>query len=141
VVLKVRYWVQTAGSAHIRIAAGGSLQLQIDESNGYGLYLQGGGIVNDTLQPEKLSVLVGRSYSGTSSSVFTSTTPFYGSLYLPNDTVSVSNNFTMYGAMAAKNIAFNLGANPVIHYDSALQRIGISGFDPHAFALVLLREV
>ena len=141
VVLKVRYWVQTAGSAQIHITSGGSLQLQIDENNGYGIYLQGGGIVNDTLQAQKVSVLVGRSYSGASASVITTTTPFYGSMYLPNDTVNVSSNFTMYGAMVGKNIAYASGYTPTVHYDTALQRIGISGFDSHAFSLVLLREV
>ena len=142
-VLKVRYWVQTAGSAKIRVTSTGSLQLQIDENNGYGLYLQGGGIVNDTMQPQKVSVLVGRSYSGTALSTINTSTPFYGTLYLPNDTVTVSSNFTMYGALVGKSVAFAAGSAPyhAIHYDTSLQRIGISGFDSHAFSLVLLREV
>lgn len=141
VILKVRYWVQTTGSGQIRVAPNGSLQIQIDENNGYGLYLQGGGISNETNDPQKLIVQVGRSYSGASQSLINTTQAFYGSLYLPNDTVSISSSFTLYGAMVAKSATFATGVTGAIHYDTSLQQIGFSGFSSTMFGLVLLREI
>ena len=141
VVLVVNYWVETSASAQIHITSTGSLQIQINEGNGYGLYLQGGGIVNDTLDPQKLTVQIGSSASAASASVFNTAQPFYGAIYLPNDTVSVSNNLSQYGALVAKNVTFNAGSSGAIHYDTSLQSIGFSGFSSNAFSLVFLHEL
>jgi hypothetical protein len=139
VVVKVSNSVQTSGSGRIFIDTGGSLQLQVDENDGHGLNLQGAGIVNPSRLPKNVSVLVGRSYSGSSSSIIDTTSEFYGSIYLPNDTLSVASNSPIYGAMIAKNIAFT-GSAPAVHYDTALQRIGIAGINT-PFSLVQLHEL
>jgi hypothetical protein len=139
VVLKVSNSVQTSGSGRIYVDTGGSLQLLIDEDDGHGLTLQGAGIVNSSRQPKNVSVLVGRNYSGNSSSLIDVTSDFYGSIYLPNDSLTVANSPTIYGAMIGKNINFT-GSAPAIHYDTALLRIGIAGVNT-PFALVQLREL
>lgn len=142
VIIKVRYWVQTQGSAQIHITDTGSLQLQIDENNGFGLYLQGGGIVNDSMKPQNVSVLVGRTYTGASQSVINTTTPFYGTMYFPNDAVSVSNNFTLFGAMVGKSFSFGTTATPSIHFDTHLLNATIAGFDAsYVFRVIQLTEI
>jgi hypothetical protein len=141
VVLVVNNSVQTSGSAEIRIKSTGSLQIQLNENSGTGLNLQGDGILNQTSDPQKLIVQIGQGATLPSTSVINTTQPFYGTLYLPNDTISVSGNFTMYGSMVAKNVTFNAGSSASIHYDSSLQSIGFSGFSASAFSLVFLHEL
>ena len=155
VVLKVTNYVYIGSGSKIHVTTTGSLQLQID-STCYslvpdaalqsatkktvntthlpqGLYLVGGGIVNDTAKPQNVSITVGSSIvPGTSPhsySYIDTSQDFYGTVFLPNDAIDVpSNNFTLYGAMVAKNITFT-GTSPQIHYDTALQRIAIGGFN------------
>ena len=141
VVLKVTNSVRTTGSGRIFIddSTNASLELQIDENDGHGLILQGDGIVNPSGQAQKVSILVGRNYTGDAASSIDMAGNFYGSIYLPNDTLTVANNPAMYGAMVAKNIMFT-GSAPQFHYDAALRGISFAGVST-PFALVQLREL
>jgi hypothetical protein len=139
VVLVVSNSVQTSGLGQITIGPSASLVLQIQESDGQGLVLQGSGIVNQTLSPKKLSVIVGGNYAGNPTSSIDVTNPFYGTIYLPRDAVTVANDSTLYGGLIAKDIAFT-GNNPAFHYDSALQDTTISYVDA-PYTLVQLREL
>lgn len=155
VVLKVHNSVRTTGTGRIVVAGAGTLELQIDEYDGYGLNLQGAGIDNQTLLPRNVSILVGRSYSGNAISnidVDTSTytdilhpfydsvsKAFYGSIYLPNDTISVANDSKIFGAMVGASVTFN-GFNPEVHYDSALHKTNIVDLAT-PYTLVQLHEL
>ena len=140
VVLKVYNSVKTWGSGKITVASTGSLELQIDEHDGQGLVLQGsGGIDNQTYLPQNVSVVFGGiSYPNPAASTVDVTTDFYGSIYMPNDTLSVGDS-SIYGVIVAKNINFT-GNSPSVHYDTALRKIGIQGVDT-PMAVVQLREV
>ena len=67
------------------------------------------------------------------------TSDFYGSIYLPNDTITIANNPSIYGAMIAKNFMFT-GSAPQFHYDAALRGISFAGVST-PFTLVQLREL
>lgn len=138
VVLVVTNSVQTSGLGQITIQSGGSLVLQIDENDGQGLNLQGSGIVNQTQLPQNLSVIVGGNYTGNPVSNIDVSNNFYGSIYLPKDDLSVSNNTNIYGAVIAKNVTFT-GTAPAFHYDSAFQNIS-TAFINAPFTLIQLRE-
>ena len=139
VVLVVSNSVQTSGLGQITIRGAGSLELQIEENDGYGLVLQGAGIVNETALPQNLSVIVGGSYGGNPTSSIDVTNDFYGSIYLPHDAVTIGNNTTIFGALIAKTISFT-GASPSFHYDSAFQNISITYINA-PFTLTQLREL
>ena len=139
VVLKVFNSVQTSGTGQITVKGGGSLELQIDENDGQGLVLQGAGIVNESGLSQNLSVIVGGSYSGNPSSSIDVGNDFYGTIYLPNDALTVANNTNIFGALIAKDITFT-GPTPSLHYDSALQNVSIADINA-PFTLVQLREV
>jgi hypothetical protein len=161
VVLKVTNYVYIGSGSQIHVTTNGSLQLEIDASAysptpdttgnvtnsahlPQGLYMVGGGIANDSQVPEKVSVLVGGSYIADadphSYTYIDTSLPFYGSIYTPNDNVTVAaNDFVLYGAMIGKNISFT-GTLPAIHYDSNLLSSSIPGIVT-PFALVQLREL
>ncbi len=139
VILKVANSVQTSGTGKITVTGAGSLELQIDENDGQGLVLQGAGIVNETQLPRNVSVIVGGNYTGTPTSSIDVTNNFYGTVYLPNDTLTVGSNSNIFGALLAKDIIFS-GPAPALHYDSALQNVSIADINA-PFTLVQLREV
>lgn len=137
--LKVTNSVRTSGSGSIVITSGSSLQLQIDESDGFGLVLQGSGIVNQTRQPRNLSVLVGGNYPGNPTSSINVTNDFYGSIYLPRDDVTVASNAPIFGAVIAKSITFT-ASTPQFHYDPGLQNFS-ADLIKAPISLVQLREL
>ena len=138
VVLIVTNSVRTSDTGRITIGPGGSLQLQIEETNGQGLVLQGAGIVNQSNLPQNLSVFVGGHYTGHPTSTIDADNDFYGTIYLPNDDITVWNT-NIYGALVAKSVTF-AGAEPSIHYDVALQRNNPPGITT-PFTLKELKEL
>jgi len=158
VVLKVTNYVYVGLGSQIHVTTNGSLVLQV-ASTSYdsaeprvanashlpqGLYLAGGGIINDSQLPQKVTVEVAGTVATDTSphsySYFDTSVPFYGSIYLPNDKVDVvSNDFTLYGAMIAKNITFS-GTSPVIHFDPTLRDAAVAGVN-QPYALYQLREL
>lgn len=161
VVLKVTNYVYLGLGSQIHVTTNGSLQLQIDATNysadpdtaggvansthlNQGLYLVGGSITNDWKLPQKVTVQVGGTINtdptAHSYSYLDTSSPFYGSIYLPNDTIDVvSNNFTLFGAMIGKNINFT-GTAPAIHFDPTLHDAGVPGVNL-PFALFQLHEL
>ncbi len=88
-MLVVHNSVQTSNSGQITITSTGSLQLHIEEGDGHGLMLQGAGIVNESRIPQNLSVSIGANYAGIPTSSIDVENDFYGTIYLPNDTMNV----------------------------------------------------
>jgi len=138
VVLKVRNSVHTSDTGQIVVTNTGSLQMQIDEQDGSGLDLQGGGIVNQSGLPQNVSIIVGRMYSGDSNSAIGTPEAFYGSIYLPNDSLNITGDLTFFGAVVAKNVTFS--GNPQFHFDLALRNNGISSLE-RPYVLAQLREL
>lgn len=141
VVIKVTNSVYITDGSQIHVKPNGSLLLQIGEADNNGLSMDnGGGIVNDSRDPGKVSVVVGSLNGPSSTSSINTSIPFYGSIYLPNDTVNISsNNFTLYGALVAKTVNVS-DSGSAFHYDTSLQRFGAAGVST-PFALVQLREL
>ncbi len=127
VVLKVYDSVHISGTGQIVVANGGSLVLQIERAFGQGLDLQGAGIDNQTLLPQNVSIVGSGNSAAASVSTINTDQPLYGSVYLPGDTLSMTGNPHIFGALVAKNITF--AGNPSVHFDTALQRAGIAGVD------------
>ena len=149
VVLVVTDRLRTRESGGITVSSGASLQVFIADSNQGDsrrqLDLQGAGIINVSQSPQNVSIVgLGHSDSGASSRL-AQTNPFFGTVYLPNDNVDISNNFAGFGALVGKRVTFSSaspfsGTTPLFHFDTALRRIGISGVNT-PFSLVMLREI
>jgi hypothetical protein len=148
VVLVVTDRLRTRDSGGINVLSGASLQVFIENNtNQYDsrrqLDLQGAGIINASQSPQNVSI-VGLGHSDANSRL-AQANPFFGTVYLPNDNLDVSNNSTVYGALIGKRVTFTSayplgGTTPMFHYDTALRRIGISGVST-PFSLVMLREI
>jgi hypothetical protein len=123
VILVVNGNLSISQSAQISIAttsptSGGgpmvSLEMHVPSGN---MSIDGGGIVNNTLSPERLLVI------GTGNSTGTlemgTTAPFFGVMDFPNNALTVSNSQEIFGALVAGSITFN--GSPYIHYDVHLQ--------------------
>ncbi|MDB6170589.1 MAG: hypothetical protein JWM88_3453 [Verrucomicrobia bacterium] len=144
VVLVVSDYVKLGGNSKIQVASGASLQLYVEtnpSSSHRQLDIGGNGIINVSQLPQNVSIvgLGTRTTSGLNSQI-TTDVAFYGSIYLPNDNIDISDNgFTAFGALVGKNIGFS-GTGPSIHFDKALLRIAPSGVNT-PFSLVWLHEV
>jgi len=111
-----RIVIRPTGSAVIRFTG----QLYIGD-NGTS------GIQNTTMDPKKLTI-IGTSTANTSSSHYLwSTTPFYGTIYMPNAHLTIWSNVVVYGALSAKNITFPYV--PTLHYDTSLRTATTSEVD------------
>jgi hypothetical protein len=91
-----------------------SLELHVSYGN---MSIGGGGIVNNTLSPERLLVMSTWNQLGTLS--MSTTTPFYGVMDFPSNSLSIMGSPTIYGALVASSITF--WGSPSIHYDVHLQ--------------------
>lgn len=114
-------------SAKIRITSTGSLRIHLAGD----LTINGNGIQNDTLLPKNLLIISTSNPYDTYG--MATNTPFYGVIYTPVSSLTVSNSQTIYGAIVAKAVTFN--ASPVLHYDLDLRRTVFGGLDtPYAVA-------
>lgn len=100
-------------SARIRITSTGSLRLHVAGD----VTIGGAGIQNDTKLPKKC-FLISTTNPYDSYSMATNT-PFYGVIYTPVSSLTVSNSQTIYGAIVARSVTFS--ASPVVHYDISLR--------------------
>jgi hypothetical protein len=127
VILVVQGSLVVSGSASIVIAStqspmmggGGpnvSLEVHVEHGN---MDINGGGIVNSTMDPERLTIIGTLPNTGTRFVTLATTTPFYGVIYFPFAALNVYNNATIYGSLVADSITFN--GSPTIHYDMALR--------------------
>ncbi len=123
VILLVNGNLNISGSAQIMIAttsptSGGgpyvSLEMHVATGN---MSIDGGGIVNNTLSPERLLVIG----TGNASGVLEMGTasPFYGVMDFPNNSLTVSSNQQIYGSLVAGSITF--AGSPSLHYDVQMQ--------------------
>ena len=104
------------------IQPGSSLIIYTDAKCSIG----GTGIVNQTEIPENL--IIYSTYSGTGDAVsFTGAGAYYGAVYAPEGDVLVSGSGDVYGSLIGDNVTVSGGGN--IHYDEALQDIGIGGYE------------
>ena len=98
-----------------------SLQIFLEYGN---LALGGNGIVNTNTYPlpKKLCILSTTNQWGTATftaAASTVATAFYGEIYLPYMTLSVTTSPMIYGSLVASSISFT--GSPTIHYDRALR--------------------
>jgi hypothetical protein len=122
VILVVYGNVSVSGSAAINVGttsptSGGpyvSLEMHVDSGN---MAIDGNGIVNQSLSPERVLVIGTSNTGGTLN--MTTTTPFYGVMDFPNNTLTIGDSQQIYGALVAGAITFN--GSPGIHYDMNLQ--------------------
>ena len=93
-----------------------SLEVHLENGN---MNLDGGGIVNGTMIPERLTIIGTRTPSSPRTIEMGTTTPFYGEIYFPTAPLVINNNVTVYGSLVAESITFN--GTPTIHYDVSLR--------------------
>jgi Tfp pilus assembly protein PilX len=110
---------KTAGNGKITISSGASLTLYVDGQTDLG----GNGVVNSTNLPANF--IVCSTYSGATDGVkISGNGALYGGIYAPDSEIKISGNGENYGALISK--AFTVPGNGNIHYDTALQNIGVS---------------
>ncbi len=120
-----------ANTAKIRITTNGSLRIHVAGD----ITIGGNGIQNDTKLPKNLVILSTTNPYDTYS--MATNTAFYGVIYTPVSSFTISNSQAIYGAIVAKAVTFN--ASPVIHYDVSLRSEVIPGLDT-PFAVANWRE-
>ena len=125
------YINNTSGTtAKIQITSNGSLEIHFAGD----LAINGLGIQNDTKLPKKLSLLAKADNVYDTLGMATNT-PFYGVIYTPNNSLTISNSQTLYGSIVAKSVTFN--GSPTFHYDLNLRKVAFSGIDtPYSAASV-----
>ncbi len=127
VVIVISGDLSISSSAKIRIATTGSLRIHLSGD----LTINGNGIQNDTQLPKKLLIISTTNPYDTYG--MATNTPFYGVIYTPVSSLTVSNSQTIYGAIVAKAVTFS--ASPVFHYDLDLRRTVFNGVDtPYAIS-------
>ena len=122
VILLVYGNVSISQNAQIVIAgtattAGGprvSLEMHVPYGN---MSIDGGGIANTSQSPERLMVM--STWNSSSTLEVGTTTPFYGVLDFPSNSITVNNNVALFGSVLAASLVFN--NTPAIHYDMNLR--------------------
>ncbi len=127
VVIVVSGDLYITNTAKIRITSNGSLRMHLSGD----MTINGNGIQNDTQRPKNLVIISTTNPYDTYG--MATNTAFYGVIYTPVSSLTVSNSQTIYGAIVAKAVTFN--ASPVFHYDLDLRRTVFDGLDtPYAVA-------
>jgi hypothetical protein len=124
--------ISETGSAEIHFSD--RLRIASDPSTGGIDTSQTGGVDNQTSDPKKL-LLIRSSTSAASGthhlSMPSSALSFYGAIYMPDDSLTVSSGVVIYGAISAKNVSFSSEAT--VHYDTSLRYATFRGVDqPYA---------
>jgi len=122
VILLVYGNVSISQSAQIVIAgtdttAGGprvSLEMHVPYDN---MSIDGGGIANVSQSPERLMVM--STWNSSSTLEVGTTTPFYGVIDFPYNTITFNNNVALFGSVLGASLVFN--NTPAIHYDLNLR--------------------
>lgn len=128
VTLNVTGDLSISSSAKIVIAATGSLEIHLAGD----LILNGNGIQNLTKLPKNL-LIIAKADNYYDTLGMATNTPFYGVVYTPNNSFTVTNSQTIYGALVCKAVTFS--ASPVIHYDTTLRDTVFRGIDtPYAIS-------
>ena len=132
VVLVVAKDLAISDSASIRITVNGSLRVHVSGD----ISLNGAGIQNDTKLPKKLIIIATTNHYD--SYGMATNTPFYGVIYTPFNSFTVSNSQDVFGAIVARSMT--LSASPNIHYDVDLRRAVANGVAT-PFAVANVQEV
>lgn len=118
------YYYQSlnGGSAKIIITNNTSAKLEMFMTGDIAIY--GGGIDNQTALPKNCVI-----FSTTTATApdMSTTTPFYGVVYLPNGNFKVVGAQNLFGTFSAKNLTFSAAA--MLHYDTSLRTTVFTGAD------------
>lgn len=112
------------GSA-VNIAGTGNIQLTTPQAsltifaNGGNVVIGGQGITNMNAFPLPKSVAILSTTSTGYTVTMSETQPFYGVVYFPYQSITVSSNSSIYGSIVGSTI--NISGSPAIHYDNALR--------------------
>jgi hypothetical protein len=104
-----------SGSAQIVVSQGSSLTVYVSGS----ISVSGGGIVNKNLNAHNLTIY-GTSTCTTAS--YSGSSAFYGVIYTPKASTSISGGGGIYGSIIGGSITISGGA--AVHYDESLGNIG-----------------
>lgn len=133
VILTITGNLTVSSSAKILITSTGSLEVHLSGD----LTLGGAGVENLTQKPKNF-ILIAKADNFYDSLAFSATTPLYGVIYTPNNSITFSNSVTIFGSIVAKSITFNNLAT--IHYDKDLVNTVFSGINT-PYAVSNWREV
>jgi len=114
VVLNVTGDLTISNSARIRISLTGSLEIHLAGD----LILNGNGIQNLTKLPKNL-LIIAKADNFYDTLGMATNAVFHGVIYTPNNSLTITNSQTIYGAIVAKSVTFS--ASPTIHYDVSLR--------------------
>ncbi len=118
VILVIAHDFRIQDSASVVITTNGSAQIVVA---GY-INVAGNGINNLTRLPKNLALFGSKASSGYDyAGVLATPVPFYGVLYVPNGSLQIYGNTTIYGAVAANVINMGWGTG-VLHYDVNLRQ-------------------
>jgi hypothetical protein len=115
VTLYVTGNMTVSGSAQIVVSQGSSLTVYVSGS----ISVSGGGIVNKNLNAHNLTIY-GTSTCTTAS--YSGSSAFYGVIYTPKASTSISGGGGIYGSIIGGSITISGGA--AVHYDESLGNIG-----------------
>ena len=96
------------------------------------LRIDGNGVNNQTQSPKRLAIFDNDQPSNAVPKTVEmgTDTPFYGTIYAPNSTLTINSNVqNIYGSLTAGSVTFT-GANPQIHYDMSLRNQSANPSDP-----------
>ncbi len=116
-------------SHSLTISGGGSLVVngQLELYTAGDCNVGGNGIVNDSGLPSNLVIYSAHESSGESNGfTLSGNSAFYGAVYAPNANLAVTGDGDIYGALVGKTVS--VSGNGDIHYDEALQDLGVSGY-------------
>ena len=131
VVIVISGSLWTDGTGKISVTSTGSLTIFLRGD----LTLGGGGIVNATKLPRNVAIL-GQPGNITALQ-FLTPAPFYGVIYMPEASITFTNNPTYYGALVAQAVTFDATSSPEFLYDTSLRNATFTGIDtPFAVANV-----
>lgn len=132
VVLVISGALSIGNSAKIVInnVANASLEIHV----GTDLALGGSGIDNRTRLPKNLAIFEIANSSIANWDMSTST-PFYGVIFTPDQLLTIGYAQTIYGSLVARAVTFNL--SPTFHYDMSLRHATFAGLNtPYAVTVV-----
>lgn len=128
VTLNITGNLSISNTAKIVLTATGTLEIHLSGD----LLLNGNGIQNLTKLPKNL-LIAAKADNVYDTLGMSTNTPFYGVIYTPNNSLTISNSQTIYGAIVAKSVTFT--ASPALHYDVSLRDTVFRGLDtPYAIS-------
>ena len=136
VVIVISGYLDNPGSGSIVVSNSGSNNGSIEIFLGGSMWLDGGGIVNNTKLPKNVAVIAQSGNSGVLE--FSAAQNFYGVIYAPEAFLAFYTNATFYGSVIGQAVTVYTGYTPTFHYDISLRNVFFAGIDtPFAVASML----